>query len=131
MTDYFGLDVPFLRHCAIRAVDRGEGWTLSAVDVEPHLMNSHGNGHGGLIMTLLDVAMGSAARLSHPSSTGVITLNLQTTFLRPATGRVLCRSQVRSRTARTVYCDADVTDDQGSLLAHGTATFMLVMRDTA
>ncbi|MGC2857799.1 PaaI family thioesterase [Novispirillum sp. DQ9] len=131
MTDYFGLDVPFLRYCAIRAVDRGDGWTLSAVDLEPHHMNSHGSGHGGLIMTLLDVAMGSAARLSEPSSTGVITLNLQTTFLRPATGRVLCQSRVRSRTARTVYCDADVTDAQGSLLAHGTATFMLVTRDTA
>ncbi|KJS45750.1 MAG: hypothetical protein VR70_00215 [Rhodospirillaceae bacterium BRH_c57] len=129
MTDFFGLDVPFLRHCSIRGIDRGEGWTLSAVDIEPHHHNSHASGHGGLIMTLLDVAMGSAARLSDPSSTGAITLNLQTTFLRPAMGRVLCRARVLSQAARTVYCDAEVTDEQGSLLAHGTSTFMLVTRN--
>lgn len=128
MSDYFGLDVPFLRHCSIRGVDRGEGWTLSAVDIEPHHHNSHGNGHGGLIMTLLDVAMGSAARLSEPGSTGAITLNLQTTFLRPAIGRVLCRARVLSKTARTVYLDAAVTDEDDNLLAHATSTFMVVMR---
>ncbi len=124
--DYFGLRIPFLEYCGIRGVARGEGWTLSEVVLGPQMTNSMGTGHGGLIMTLLDVAMGSAARLSEPASKGVVTVDLHTSFIRPARDWAQCRAEVISRTARTVFCEASVNDRDGGLVAKGMATFKLI-----
>lgn len=125
MKGYFGLDIPFCEHCTIRAVDHGPGWTLSEVVLAPHLCNSGGSGHGGLTMTLLDTSMGSAARLSDPSSVGVVTVDLHTTFIGPAVERIQCRAEVLRRVGRTVFCEATVTTADGSLVARGMGTFRL------
>lgn len=127
--DYFGLRIPFLEYCGIRGVARGEGWTVSEVVLGPHMTNSMGTGHGGLIMTLLDVAMGSASRLSEPASRGVLTVDLHTSFIRPARDWVQCRAEVTSRTARTVFCEAWVKDRDDVLVAKGMGTFKLVFGD--
>lgn len=125
MSTYFGLNVPFIDHCGIRGLESGPGWTLSEVAVEPELCNAMGMGHGGLLMTLLDVAMGSASRLLDPNSVGVVTVDLHTTFIGPASGRLRCRSQVLRHMGRTVFCDAVVLDEQGALVAKGMGTFKL------
>jgi uncharacterized protein (TIGR00369 family) len=122
---YFGLDIPFCEHCSIRAIDSGPGWTLSEVTLAPHLCNSGGTGHGGLTMTLLDTSMGSAARLSDPSSTGVITVDLHTTFIGPARERLRCRAQVVHTAGRTVFCEASIVRADGQLVARGMGTFRL------
>ena len=46
-----------------------------------------GVAHGGLLMTLLDVAMGSAAR-AHVDG-NVVTVDMQVAFLAPGTGAAL------------------------------------------
>ena len=51
-----------------------------------------GTVHGGVIMSLLDVALCTAARTLHPDSVGVITIDMSTSFIdggdrRQAAGR--------------------------------------------
>ncbi len=125
MSGYFGLDVPFIEYCGISALESGPGWTLSEVEVVPVLFNGMGKGHGGLVMTLLDVAMGSASRLSDPTSVGVVTVDLHTTFIGPAQGRLRCRSEVLRHAGRTVFCEAEVRNSAGELVAKAMGTFRL------
>ena len=57
----FGSTLPFIAHCGIRPLERGQGRARLTVRLEPHHLNNSGVGHGGLVMTLLDVSMASAA----------------------------------------------------------------------
>lgn len=59
--------------------------------------------HGGVAATLIDTAGGLAVRssLSDPISTGVATIDLNVSYLRPATGDLVATADV-VRTGRTV-----------------------------
>jgi uncharacterized protein (TIGR00369 family) len=79
--------IPFLSHLKILTEALGEGTAQLSLPVEPHLTNSLGTVHGGVIMSLLDVALCTAARTLHPESLGVITINMSTSFIAPAAAR--------------------------------------------
>ena len=73
--------IPYIQHLKITTEALGEGSARLSLPVEPHLANSLGTVHGGVIMSLLDVALCTAARTLHPQSQGVITINLSTSFI--------------------------------------------------
>ena len=60
--DIFGADIPFVRFCDIEPIEAANGRSRLEVTVKPHHGNQMGVAHGGLLMTLLDVCMGSASR---------------------------------------------------------------------
>ena len=62
IADIFGADIPFVGFCGIEPIESGGGRSRLEVDVMRHHGNQMGVAHGGLLMTLLDVCMGSAAR---------------------------------------------------------------------
>jgi uncharacterized protein (TIGR00369 family) len=81
--------IPFLSHLKILTETLGEGTARVSMPIEPHLTNSLGTAHGGVIMALLDVALCTAARTLHPESIGVITIDLSTSFIGGASGKKL------------------------------------------
>jgi uncharacterized protein (TIGR00369 family) len=52
-----GRKLPFARHLGIRLVSKGDGKARLELDVRPELMNSWDAVHGGVTMTLLDIAL--------------------------------------------------------------------------
>ena len=125
MTQYFGLAIPFSAYCGIRPLEHGPGWTRTEVDILPEMHNSKGTGHGGLIATLLDTSMGSAVRTSDPSASGVITVDLHTTFIGPAVGTIRCEARIIERAGNTVFCEASVQTREGKPVARALGTFRL------
>ena len=87
--------IPFVAHLRILTETLGKGTAQLSLPVEPHLTNSLGTVHGGVIMSLLDVALCTAARTLHPESIGVITIDLSTSFIGGATGAKLRRRAAR------------------------------------
>src|SRR5258708_37218459 len=86
--------IPFLSHLKILTEMLDEGTARLSLPVEPHLRNSLGTVHGGVIMSLLDVALCTAARTLHPESVGVITIDLSTSFIGGGKGaRLLAESR--------------------------------------
>ena len=63
--------IPFVPHLKILTETLGKGTARLSLPIEPHLTNSLGTVHGGVIMSLLDVALCTAARTLHPDSVGV------------------------------------------------------------
>ena len=115
--------IPFLTHLKIRTEDLGQGTATLSVPVEAHLTNSMGTVHGGVIMSLLDVALCTAARTLHPESIGVITIDLSTSFIGGATGKKLYAEARVMRDGRSMsFVEAEAKNEDGSLVAKAIAT---------
>src|SRR5690349_2661934 len=81
--------IPFLQHLKIQTDELGQGTARLSLPVEREFTNSLGTVHGGVIMSLLDVAVCTAARTLHPESIGVITIDMSVSFIGGGTGQRL------------------------------------------
>ena len=101
---------------------------ISCTPAEFHY-NPYGTVHGGLAATLLDTATGCAIQTRLPPGAGYATLNLSVNYLRPITtetGKVTCTGVVVNMGRTVAVSEARVVDDSGRLLAHGTASCLLL-----
>lgn len=121
------VQIPFVEHLGLEAPRSDGGSACLAYQAQPEHLNSFGIVHGGAVMTLLDVVMASAARSLQPEM-GMITIELKTSFMRPAQGALTVRGQVLHRTRKMVFVDGRVEDAQGQLCAHATGTFKYAPR---
>jgi uncharacterized protein (TIGR00369 family) len=119
--------IPFVDLLGFELVRLDPGISEIAITVREELTNSLGVAHGGLLMTLMDIAMAHAAR--SPVEPGgdvlgtVVTIEMKTSFMRPGTGRVLATGRRMHRTVTMAFCEASVLDARGHLVAHSTGTF--------
>ena len=118
--------IPFVDLLGIEVLAFEGGRSELALTLRDELCNSWSVAHGGVTMTLLDVAMAHAARspnqAGHPTSESVVTIEMKTSFMRPALGRLVARGQVLRRTAGMAFCEGSMTDETGELVAHATGT---------
>ena len=122
--------IPFVSHLKILTEELGEGTARLSLPVEPHLKNSLGTVHGGVIMSLLDVALCTAARTLHPDSIGVITIDLSTSFIGGGQGaRLLAESRVLRDGKSMIFVEAEAKNDDGSLVAKAIATVRVRLKE--
>ena len=123
----FPRQIPFVNTLGFELLKFEGGEAEIAVEVRDELCNSWMVAHGGLTMTLLDVAMAHAARAplpgAEPTGQGVVTIEMKTSFMRPGLGRMVAKAKLVHATASLAFCDGSVFDAQGALLAHATGTF--------
>ncbi len=123
--------IPFVAHLKILTEALGEGTARLSMPVEGHLMNSLGTAHGGVIMSLLDVALCTAARTLHPDSIGVVTIDLSTSFIGGATGaRLFAEARVMKDGRSMSFVEAEAKNDDGSLVAKAIATVRVRLKGT-
>jgi uncharacterized protein (TIGR00369 family) len=124
--------IPFLTHLKILTETLGKGTATLSLPVEKHLTNSLGTVHGGVIMSLLDVALCTAARTLHPESVGVITINLSTSFIGGGAGsRLIAEARVMKDGKSMSFVEAEAKNADGSLVAKAVATVRVLKKETA
>lgn len=126
----FGTEIPFVTHLgfALELFEGGE--SALGYTPQPEHLNSFAVTHGGVCMTLLDVAMASAAR-SVQKEMGVVTIEMKTSFMRPAPGdgsRLTAKGRLMHRTATLAFVEATLYDDKGQACTHASGTFKYVKR---
>jgi uncharacterized protein (TIGR00369 family) len=122
--------IPYIQHLKITTEALGEGSARLSLPVEPHLTNSLGTVHGGVIMSLLDVALCTAARTLHPDSIGVITIDLSTSFIGGASGKRLYADARVLRDGRSMsFVEGEARNEDGSLVAKAIATVRVRLKD--
>ncbi len=122
--------IPFLQHLRIRTETLGQGEARLSLPIEPHLTNSLGTVHGGVIMSLLDVALCTAARTLHPESTGVVTIDMSTSFIGAGTGARLVAEARVMKDARTMsFVESEARNEDGSLVAKAIATVRVRLKE--
>lgn len=119
--DIFGADIPFVGYCGIEPIEAAGGRSRLEVTVEPHHGNQMRVAHGGLLMTLLDVCMGSAARSAVGAN--VVTVDMQVAFTAPASGRLVGQGRVVRAGKSLVFVEAEIANSDGDLVCRGTAVF--------
>jgi uncharacterized protein (TIGR00369 family) len=126
MNDFFGIYSPFIEHCQIVGVEREPGTARAKVELATPLLNAAGNGHGGLLMTLFDVTLAAAARGTRTNTTGVATVDLNVSFVAPANGVLECEGRVLRAGSSLVFCEGEIRDAEGGLVAKAMGTFKLL-----
>lgn len=115
--------VPFMRLLGVQREYSREGRARLVLDPKPELGNVIGAVHGGVLITLLDVAMASAAVSRLNFSRTAVTLNLNTSFLEPGRGRLTADGEVLDQDGSVAMCRASITDAEGRLVAQGLGSF--------
>ncbi|MBX9715748.1 MAG: PaaI family thioesterase [Burkholderiaceae bacterium] len=132
----FPLQIPFVQAMGFELLRMQAGEADIAVTLRPDQHNSLSMAHGGVTMTLLDVAMAHAARsadaptesAANTPGRGVVTIEMKTSFMRPGTGRLTARGRVLTRTLALAFCEASLFDEAGALVAHATGSFKYLTR---
>lgn len=119
----FPVHVPFVERLGLELHGCAHGQSELRVDLQESHLNSWEVAHGGVMMTMLDVAMAMAARSEHLDGPGVATVEMKTSFMRPGEGELRALGQLLHRTATMAFCEARVLNSDGELCAHATGTF--------
>lgn len=122
-----GVNIPFVQHLGFELAVFEDGSSQVDYDPKDEHTNSFGVVHGGAVMTLLDVAMATAAR-SVDKAMGVVTIEMKTSFMQPARGKLSGKGRLMHRTATMAFTDATIYDADGKACAHATGTFKYVKR---
>jgi uncharacterized protein (TIGR00369 family) len=131
--EYGGTPLPFVDHLEVERVENDDGRALLALEIKPAFRNSWEAAHGGIIMTLLDSAMSLAARLHlHGAPGGILTIEMNSKFIRPAMGdRLSAEGRVIGGGRSILFCEAEVHDADGKLVAKGMGTLKPVKKREA
>ncbi len=121
----FRNDIPFVKDLGIEFIRAENGHAVLALDLTPRHLNSWNVAHGGVLMTLLDVAMAAAGRTLDPAAGGGVTVEMKTNFLQPANAgtRLLASGHAYHRSSAMAFCDGEVRDTEERLIAKAMGTF--------
>ncbi len=123
----FPVHIPFVAALGLELVSIGDGEAELRLSLRETHFNSFRVAHGGVSMTMLDVAMAHAARSINRDrpdfGPGVVTIEMKTSFMRPGEGTLRARGRLLHRTATLAFCEGEIVDDAGQRLAHATGTF--------
>ena len=125
--DYFGLTIPFMDYIGLVPEQIGPAYARTSLPWRRDLTNSRGDVHGGTLMSVLDFTLSAAAR-SADAAVGMATIDMNTTFLSPGTGDLVIEARCLRRGASIAFCEGDVRDKNGELVARATATFKIIRR---
>ncbi len=127
--NYFSHHGLFNEHNGIRLVDVDDGCGVVEADLKPQAMNPRGSAHGGLIFSLIDVAIGVASRSGGRLT---VTQDASVYFIRPGwkSEKLIARGRVVREGGTTGLCEAEVTTAEGVLVAKGTVS-VFYLRDSA
>ena len=127
----FGAHIPFVEHLGFTLEKFEGGESELHYAPRPEHLNSFDVTHGGALMTFLDVIMATAARSVDPNM-GVATIEMKTTFMRPAkvpAGQPLVgKGQLQHRTRSMAFTEGRIYDTTGQMCATATGTFKYVAR---
>ncbi|MEJ8848418.1 PaaI family thioesterase [Variovorax rhizosphaerae] len=123
----FGVTIPFVDHLGFTLERFENGESELHYTTQPDHTNSFAVAHGGVTMTLLDVAMATAAR-SVQNDMGIVTIEMKTTFMQASRGSLIAKGRLMHRTATMAFTEATVYDEKGRACSHATGTFKYVKR---
>lgn len=124
----FGSEIPFPTHCGIEEAGIVESGTRLRLVAQPVHLNNLGIVHGGVICTLLDVAMGSTCRVK--LGVPVMTLDMQVAFLSPGRSVLIAEGSILRAGRSIVYAEARVfLEEYETLVAKGSGIFKPARRE--
>ncbi|AKM28969.1 phenylacetic acid degradation protein [Pandoraea faecigallinarum] len=118
----------FIDHLGIELLRAEDGESELRLALSAKHLNSWEVMHGGVTMALLDVALSTASRSVAPEGTGVVTIEMKTSFMQPGSGEMRAFGRLLHRSTTMAYCEGEVRDTNGKLVAKAMGTFKYLRR---
>jgi uncharacterized protein (TIGR00369 family) len=129
----FPSEIPYIEQLGILLTELSDGVAVATLDLERRHMNSFEVAHGGTLMSLLDVSMAMAvrgmARAGGGDTRSIATIEMKTSFMRPAVGRLRARALVVHRTRSMAFCEAEIRSAQDEIIARASGTFSYKLQE--
>ena len=122
-TAYPFMPIPFLELLGVKREAAANGVARMSLELQPQLRNLYDGFHGGVIMTLLDVVMASAAVSRNNFQKTVVTVDISVSFLAPASGQLVATAEATGGGRSICFCEGRVIDANGTLIAKALGTF--------
>jgi uncharacterized protein (TIGR00369 family) len=125
---------PLMSTLGCQLVDVSDGFARIELVPSERLFSPTHAVHGGVLSTVLDAAMGAAVLTTLDGKSGYTTATLTvhlTRAITPRTLKIVAEGWVVHRGRRLVTTEGRLSDEQGRLLAHGSATCALTERPSA
>ncbi|MFA5702258.1 MAG: PaaI family thioesterase [Advenella sp.] len=126
--EHFGIEVPFMNHIGLQSISLEGDCCRTHLQLKRNLVNSRGDIHGGALMSALDFTLSVAARAHDLSNVGAATIDMSTHFYEPAKSNVDIIATCKRRGKSIAFCEGEVQDENGVVLAVARAVFKLVSR---
>jgi uncharacterized protein (TIGR00369 family) len=120
-----GRVIPFANLLGLQLRELGKGMARFELQLRPELMNSFHAAHGGVVMTMLDIAMAYAAKSMDAHAVGAITVEMKTTFIAVGKGTLIAVGRCLHHGSTVSLCEGEITDPTGRMVARGSGTFMV------
>jgi uncharacterized protein (TIGR00369 family) len=120
---------PFSQTFNCKLVEANEGYVVFEGQTDPKLLNPLGIVHGGWALTLIDSVTGCAAHSTLPVGSSYTTVETKSNFTRPIAenlGKVRAEGRVIAKGRKIITAEGKIFSEEGKLLAHGTATLMVL-----
>lgn len=122
----FDITMPFIELLGFELLHKKDGVARIKLEPTAEHLNSWNSLHGGVVMTLLDVALSSSARALDATCSGCATVEMKTNFLAGARGAVIAEGRAQRAGKSLIYAEGELRDAQGALLAKASGTFKLL-----
>jgi uncharacterized protein (TIGR00369 family) len=111
----------------LERIDPEQGTIRVAFEARPEFLNPIGTVQGGILTAMLDDTMGPAATAHLGGEAFCQTLELKTSFLRPARpGMLYGEGRVVHRGRDVVFVEGRLEDAEGRVIATATATTRII-----
>ncbi|KDB06743.1 phenylacetic acid degradation-related protein [Burkholderia sp. lig30] len=122
------IESPFVDMLGVQLVLAKDGSSEIVLPLDERHMNTWSIAHGGVTMTLADVALAMAARSLTDEGVGVVTVEMKVNFMQPGRGELRAYGRVMHRSTTMAYCEGEVRDSDGNFVAKALGTFKYMRR---
>ncbi|KVD77051.1 thioesterase [Burkholderia ubonensis] len=122
------IESPFVDMLGVQLVSAKDGNSEILLPLDERHMNTWSIAHGGVTMTLADVALAMAARSLTDDGVGVVTVEMKVNFMQPGRGELRAYGRVMHRSTTMAYCEGEVRDSEGHFVAKALGTFKYMKR---
>ncbi|MFW8564666.1 PaaI family thioesterase [Orrella sp. 11846] len=123
---HFGLLIPYLDFIGLEPLEIGNDQAKTRLPYRRELVNSRGHLHGGALLSVLDFTLSAAGRSHDPLNVGVVTIDLSSNFLLPAETDLICVARCIRRGSSICFCEGEILNDEGRVIAKAMASFKLI-----
>lgn len=108
------------------------GSAVARVTITAEHLNPHGSVHGAVVFAMVDTAMGAATMSVVGEGQLCASIDVQVRFCKPSfAGELVATATVMQAGKRIVHLQADVRDQDDTLVALASGSFAVLGQDTS
>lgn len=119
---------PYFQLISMNVREIGVGYSFFEIDLAKKHQQPFGLVHGGVFASIIDTAASWAIFYAiGDQNAGMTSVDLKLNFLAPAvSGKLIAKGRLIKLGKTLGYAEAEVTNESGKILAHGTCTLMIL-----